>query len=165
MAYESFQKCMKLLESHFFFLLAFLFPQVSFSTNHYGAEYFEAVVTVNLTAMLVTATLFITINNGLPKTSSIKLIDVWMIFALSIPFMEVILHTTMAWIRRKYVEIDSNVKSPMIDNSSNEKETKTIPNKIAWDKQDLKMNHTRILRYPSKYAYYITYLLNIIYFS
>ena len=116
--------------------MAFLFPQVSFSTNHYGAEYFDAVVTVNLTAMLVTATLFITINNGLPKTSSIKLIDVWMIFALSIPFMEVILHTMMAWMQRKYVEIDSNAKRPIILNSSNQKETKTIPNKIAWDKKD-----------------------------
>ena len=66
----------------------------------------------------------------------------------------------MAWMKRKYhVEIYSNVKKPIIPNSSNEDETKTKPNKIAWDKKDVKMSHSKIFRYPSK-KHTITFLKN-----
>ena len=37
--------------------------QVSFSTNYYGYENFEGIVGVNVTAMLVSATLFITVHS------------------------------------------------------------------------------------------------------
>ena len=57
---------------------------------------------VNLTAMLVMATLYQTVNGALPTTSSLKMIDLWMLFALAIPFLEVILHSAMAWIRQRY---------------------------------------------------------------
>ena len=52
--------------------------------------------------MLVMATLYQTVNDDLPTTSSLKMIDLWMLFSLAMPFMEVILHTAMAWIRQKY---------------------------------------------------------------
>ena len=55
-----------------------------------------------MTGMLVTATLYLAVNGNLPTTSSLKMIDLWMLFSLAIPFMEIILHTSMAWIRQKY---------------------------------------------------------------
>ena len=55
-----------------------------------------------MTGMLVTATLYLAVNSDLPTTSSLKMIDLWMLFSLAIPFMEIILHTSMAWIRQKY---------------------------------------------------------------
>lgn len=66
---------------------------VSFCTNHFQSEYFEASVAVNLTSMLVLTTLFISISDGLPKTAYIKFIDIWLIVCLLIPFAEVILQT------------------------------------------------------------------------
>ena len=83
-------------------LTSLFFSLVCFGTNYYGVDHFDAVVAVNLTAMLVMATLYQTVNNDLPATSSLKMIDIWMLFALAIPFMEVILHTAMAWIRQRY---------------------------------------------------------------
>ena len=47
------------------------------------------VVTVNLTVMLVLATMFISVSENLPKTSYIKMVDIWLIFNLMIPFFEV----------------------------------------------------------------------------
>ena len=76
--------------------------------------FFEAVVTVNLTAMLVLTTMFISgmfgslhaivINNilvssNLPTTSYIKMVDIWLIFNLFLPFLEVLLHTYMDSLR------------------------------------------------------------------
>ena len=66
---------------------------VSFSTNYFKAFFFEASVTVNLTSLLVLTTLFISVSNSLPKTAYIKMMDIWLIFNLFIPFSEVLLHT------------------------------------------------------------------------
>jgi len=68
---------------------------LSFSTNFFRAEYFEAVVTVNLTSLLAITTLFISVSGGLPKTAYIKMIDVWLIANLLIPFLQTILHTAI----------------------------------------------------------------------
>ena len=53
-------------------------------------------VTVNLTGMLVLTTLFIANLNALPRTPNLKLMDVWLIFTLLIPFAEVLLHTAIS---------------------------------------------------------------------
>ena len=37
--------------------------------------------------------MFINVSNQLPKTSYIKMMDVWLIFNLILPFAEVLLHT------------------------------------------------------------------------
>ncbi len=72
---------------------------VCFSTNHFDAFFFEAIVTVNLTSLLVLTTLFLSIFNSLPTTAYVKMIDVWLIFNLFIPFLEVLLHTLIDGLR------------------------------------------------------------------
>ena len=62
---------------------------ISHMTNYFKPFFFEAVVTVNLTVMLVLATMFISVSDNLPKTSYIKMVDLWLIFNLMIPFFEV----------------------------------------------------------------------------
>ena len=66
---------------------------IGHSTNYFKSFFFEAVVTVNLTCMLVLVTMFISVSSSLPKTSYIKMVDYWLIFTLLLPFVEVILHT------------------------------------------------------------------------
>ena len=77
------------------FVPTVLLNMISYSTNYFKAFFFEAIVTVNLTAMLVLTTLFINVSNSLPPTSYLKMIDVYLIFSLLIPFVEVLLHTLM----------------------------------------------------------------------
>ena len=57
---------------------------------------------VNLTVMLVLVTMLISVSEGLPKTSYIKMIDVWLVFVLLIPFFEVLVHTTIDFVRTDY---------------------------------------------------------------
>ncbi len=73
------------------YLPTFLICLMVFSTNYFKGFFFEAIVTVNLTSLLALTTLFVSILNALPKTSYIKMMDVWLIFCLTIPFCEVIL--------------------------------------------------------------------------
>ena len=72
---------------------------IVYSTNFFKDFFFEAVVTVNLTSLLVLTTLFISVSGSLPKTAYIKMIDVWLIFAQMIAFVEVLLHTYMDTLR------------------------------------------------------------------
>ena len=81
------------------FVPTVLLNMISYSTTFFKAFFFEATVTVNLTAMLVLTTLFINVSNSLPPTSYIKMIDVYLIFSLMIPFVEVLLHTYMDSLR------------------------------------------------------------------
>ena len=62
---------------------------IAYCTNFFKPFFFEAVVAVNLTVMLVLATMFISVSENLPKTSYIKMVDIWLIFNLLIPFFEV----------------------------------------------------------------------------
>ena len=54
---------------------------------------------MNLTSMLVLTTMFINVSNNLPKTSYMKMIDVWLLFNLLYPFIVVLLHTYMDTLR------------------------------------------------------------------
>ena len=71
------------------FLPTILLNIIGHSTNYFKPFFFEAIVTVNLTVLLVLATMFISVSENLPKTSYIKMVDVWLIFNLMIPFFEV----------------------------------------------------------------------------
>ena len=68
---------------------------------------FEAITTVNLTALLVLTTLFIGISNSLPNTAYVKLIDIWLIGHLLIPFFEVLLHTFIDFLRTEVARIEA----------------------------------------------------------
>ncbi|XP_023325055.1 uncharacterized protein LOC111698837 [Eurytemora carolleeae] len=83
---------------------------ISYVTVFFKPFFFEAVVTVNLTTLLVLVTLFVSVSNSLPPTSYIKMIDVYLIFSLLIPFAEVLLITVMDYLRMK-VEKEANTDS------------------------------------------------------
>ena len=46
----------------------------------------QAIVTVNLTSLLVLTTLFISVSSSLPQTAYVKMVDVWLIFAQVVLF-------------------------------------------------------------------------------
>ena len=56
------------------------------------AAFFDVIVTVNVTLLLVLSALFISVLDSMPRTSYIKMIDIWLIFCLLIPLAEVLFH-------------------------------------------------------------------------
>ena len=73
---------------------------ISYTTNFYKDEFFETVVAINLTTMLVIVTLFVSISENLPATSYMKMMDIWLLFNLLVPFILIIIHTYMENLRR-----------------------------------------------------------------
>ena len=92
------------------FLPTLLLNVIGHSANYFKAFFFEAIVSVNLTCMLVLTTMFINVSNQLPKTSYIKMIDIWLIFNLIVPFVEVLLHTYKDGLREEDREVNLHGK-------------------------------------------------------
>ncbi len=67
----------------------FLILCIVYATNFFKEFFFEAIVTVNLTALLVLTTLFISVSGSLPATAYVKMVDIWLIFGQLVPWMEV----------------------------------------------------------------------------
>ena len=76
-----------------------LLMMITFATTFFKPFFFEAALSVNLTTMLVMTTIFISKMEGLPHTSDIKMIDIWLIFCQLVPFSEVVLLTAMEHLR------------------------------------------------------------------
>ena len=74
---------------------------IAYSTHFFKAEYFEASVTVNLTIMLVMTTIFTTKIQELPPTSDTKMIDIWLIFCLLVPFAFALIQTAIESFREE----------------------------------------------------------------
>ena len=88
------------------YLPSFLLLLMTYATTFFKDYYFEAAVTVNLSILLVTTTLFIRSNKmiilhvfyfaafnsvmgKLPATSYVRLVDIWLIFTQLMPFIQV----------------------------------------------------------------------------
>ena len=77
-----------------------LLTAITFATTFFKPFFFEVALSVNLTTMLVMTTIFMSKMEGLPPTSDIKMIDIWLVLCQMIPFAEVILLTAMEYQRQ-----------------------------------------------------------------
>ena len=82
----------ELLTTYFPTILLLL---ITFTTIFFEKDLFGDVIAVNLTIMLVMTTIFTSKIEELPPTSDMKMIDIWLIFCLVVPFLEVILRTVI----------------------------------------------------------------------
>merc|ERR1712088_957799 len=68
---------------------------ITFITIFFDKDLFADAIAVNLTIMLVMTTIFTSKIEELPPTSDTKMIDIWLIFCLVVPFLEVIIRTAI----------------------------------------------------------------------
>ena len=87
---------------------------------------FDASMTVNVTLMLCLVTLFTSMLNSLPKTSSVKLMDVWVVFNLMVPFFEIILQTLLYKLGNDHINRDEDGKYGMRSFQGKSREDKKL---------------------------------------
>ena len=63
-------------------------------TNYFvGDEFFGDVVAVNITCMMVLSSIYVAVSGSLPATSSVKYVEIWLLFSLIYPFLVVLINT------------------------------------------------------------------------
>jgi len=128
---------------------------ITFATTFFKPFFFEAALSVNLTTMLVMTTIFISKMEGLPPTSDIKMIDIWLILCQLVPFTQVVLLTAMECLRED--EIEEGVKEnetevehkKRVDEEETEvtvlEEDQELLTKEAWEISKQKKSYVAIL--------------------
>ena len=62
--------------------------------------------------------MFINVSNNLPTTSYMKMVDIWLLFNLILPFMVVLIHTYMDTLRNEEErEINHHGKSVSVEDN------------------------------------------------
>ena len=77
-------------------------------SNFFKKFFFEAIISLNVTVLLVLTTMFISVSNNLPKTAYIKMIDIWLIFNLLKPFVDILVQTYIETLRKEEDEREIN---------------------------------------------------------
>ena len=100
---------------------------ITFVTIFFDKDLFGDAIAVNLTIMLVMTTIFTSKIEELPPTSDMKMIDIWLIFCLVVPFLEVILRTAI-----ECMNCSCHICEPKDANKAKaEKEDKTRPSALG----------------------------------
>ena len=73
------------------YLPTILMNLINQATN-YSKDSYELVITVNITCMMVLASVYISVSNSLPATAAIKNIEVWLLFNLAYPVMVIVVN-------------------------------------------------------------------------
>ena len=93
------------------FIPSLLLVCFSYATSFFRLpNFFNAAIAANLTVMLTMTNLTKNVLDRLPETSYIKWIEYWLLFTQFIPFVQVILITTIEWLRNQE-EIEKKEKS------------------------------------------------------
>ena len=93
------------------FLPSFILILLSYITAFFKLpKFFNTAITVNLSVMLTTTYLLISVLKKLPPTPYIKWIEYWLIFAQMVPFIKAVLITSIQWLMENTEENQNEIK-------------------------------------------------------
>ena len=91
------------------YLPTLLLLAITYATTFFKPAFFEASLTVNLTIMLVMTTIFTSKIEELPPTSDTKMLDIWLIFCLLVPFAFTLVQTAIECYRAEDIDMESTL--------------------------------------------------------
>ena len=66
------------------------------ATNYFtGDDKYSLIITVNITCMMVLASVYLSVSASLPPTSDIKPVEVWLLFNLAYPFLVILVNVVI----------------------------------------------------------------------
>ena len=104
------------------FLPTILMNIINQASNYIpGENKFDMIITINITSMMVLASIYLSVSSSLPITPNIKPVEWWLLFNLSYPFL-VIMTNIIVEQKKKKSTINSSIRmvSP-IEKNGNEK--------------------------------------------
>ena len=77
------------------YLPTILMNIINQATNYIAAKgdsKFEMIYTINITSMMVLASIYLSVSTSLPSTPTIKPVEIWLLFNLFYPFLVIIIN-------------------------------------------------------------------------
>ena len=92
------------------FIPTIILNVIGHMSNYFKEFFFEGLMGLNVTVMLVLTTMFLSVSTNLPPTAYIKMIDCWLIFSLLKPFMDIIVQTYIQTLRPEPQATEENMQ-------------------------------------------------------
>ena len=78
------------------YLPTILMNMINQASNYItGDTRFDLVYTINITCMMVLASVYLSVSASLPTTSDIKPVEIWLLFNLAYPFLTILVNVTL----------------------------------------------------------------------
>ena len=78
------------------YLPTILMNMINQATNYIsGEDKYSMIYTINITCMMVLASIYLSVSASLPVTADIKPVEVWLIFNLAFPFITILVNVLM----------------------------------------------------------------------
>ena len=78
------------------FLPTILMNIVNQATNYIsGDDRYSLIITVNITCMMVLASVYLSVSSSLPSTANIKPVEVWLLFNLAYPVLVMLVNVLL----------------------------------------------------------------------
>ena len=78
------------------YLPTILMNIINQATNYLdNSQFLEAIISLNLTSLMVLSALYISVAAALPATSNIKNVDIWLLSSLIFPFLIVLINISI----------------------------------------------------------------------
>ena len=78
------------------YLPTILMNMINQATNYIsGEDKFTMIYTVNMTCMMVLASVYLSVSASLPSTAEIKPVEVWLLFNLAYPLLVIIVNVLL----------------------------------------------------------------------
>ena len=75
------------------YLPTILMNIINQATNYIQAgDKFSLIYTINITCMMVLASVYLSVSSSLPTTPNIKPVEVWLLFNLAYPFLVILIN-------------------------------------------------------------------------
>ena len=91
------------LESIFMatYLPTILMNLINQASNYIPGDKYDMIYTINITCMMVLASIYLSVSASLPSTSDIKPVEVWLIFNLAFPFITILVNILLQVAEKK----------------------------------------------------------------
>ena len=78
-------------------LLVTYLPTILINTINQATNYLdlELLITVNITCMMVLASVYLSVSSSLPSTANIKPVEVWLLFNLAYPVLVILVNVLL----------------------------------------------------------------------
>ena len=78
------------------YLPTILMNMINQASNYItGNTRFDLVYTINITCMMVLASVYLSVSASLPTTSDIKPVEIWLLFNLAYPFLVILVNVLL----------------------------------------------------------------------
>ena len=83
------------------YLPTILMNIINQATNYIrGEDRYQIILELNITSLMVLASIYLSVSNGLPGSSNIKPVEIWLLFNLAYPFLVIIVNILIQYFEK-----------------------------------------------------------------